>query len=69
MAERRDTHFFGELGALCGALPPYRWSMNEERSTCRECRRLLRTGARSRAAALAFEPEGLPAGDARRGTG
>ena len=58
MADRRDTHFFGELGALCGAVPPYHWSMNEERTTCRTCRRLLRAGiVRGGAAPARYEPE------------
>ena len=46
MARARDTHFFTDLGALCGVVPPYQWSMNEARTTCRHCLRLLRRGPR-----------------------
>ncbi len=48
MAHTQDTHFFTDLGALCGASPPYRWSLNEARATCRECRALLNLGLRNR---------------------
>ena len=58
MAARHDMHFFGELGALCGAVPPYHWSMSEERTTCRACRRVLRAGlARGGAVPVAHGPE------------
>ncbi len=48
MAHPQDMHFFTDFGALCGASPPYRWSMNEARTTCGECRKLLEDGLRTR---------------------
>ncbi len=48
MVHAEDTHFFTDFGALCGAVPPYQWSMNEGRTTCGECQRLLAAGLRNR---------------------
>lgn len=45
MARPGDRHFFADFGALCGALPPYEWSMNEAQTTCGECRKLLEGGS------------------------
>lgn len=48
MPHAEDTHFFTDFGALCGASPPYRWSMNQAGTTCCECLRLMDDGLRTR---------------------
>ncbi len=59
MAHGQRTHFFTDFGALCGASPPYAWSMNEARTTCGECLSLLEEGLRTRPVVLPPRREGV----------
>jgi hypothetical protein len=48
MADAEDVHLYTELGALCGVPPPYRWTLNDARTTCAACREMLDAGLRRR---------------------
>jgi rubredoxin len=42
MRDEPKTHFFTGRGALCGVSVGSRWSLVESRTTCPECRDLLK---------------------------
>ncbi len=44
MADAEAVHLLTDLGALCGTPEPYRWSLNEARTTCPSCLYMLRAG-------------------------